>query len=473
MIKRIVYKEFVEAWRDGRFRVAAVIIIGLLTTALAAGMVGASRQTRERLEAVTADRVEWLAQGARNPHSAAHFGRYAFKPVTGFAFFDAGLDRYTGVAVWLEAHFQDTFRHRPIEDATALQRFAEMTAASLLQQLAPLFIVLFAFGQFAAEREHGLLRQLLSTGIPPQQLFLGKLGGSALFLAGVFVPAAVLGALTLVASQGHEAALRSPDRVAWLAAAYIAYLGTILVIALGVSASMRSARAALLMLLALWAFGCLLVPRLAADIAARVAPSPSYEAFWHAIEHDIKEGFQGSGNEAVRDRTLRARVLAEYGVPTIEQLPVSFEGLSLQAMEDFSNRVYDFHYRRLWDSFNRQERVQEMVGLLSPVMGVRAVSMGMAGTDLAHFRHFSDAAEAYRRTMVRRLNVEFRDKAGPESYAYVDDGSLWSTVPDFSYSPPDTRWILAQQRRPLASILVWLVVACGVALWSPGRLRAA
>jgi ABC-2 type transport system permease protein len=471
MVWRIARRELTDAWRDGLFRFTSIVIIGLLAIALAAGAVGAARQARERAAADQADRAEWLAQGKRNPHSAAHFGRYAFKPVGPASFFDPGLDRYTGVAVWLEAHFQDTFRHRPAEDATALQRFADMTAASVLQQLVPLFIVLFAFGQLAGERERGTLRQLLATGVRPRQLLLGKFAGSALSLAGVFVPAAAVGAGALAVSQGDFSALRTSDRLVWLAGAYVLYSVTILAAALGVSALVRSARTALLTLLAGWAFGCLLVPRLAADLAAYVSPSPSYDAFWRAIEHDIEEGFDGSGNAAERARALRERVLAEYGVAAVDALPVSFDALSLQDTEDFGNRVFDRHYDRLWETFRRQERVERLVGLLSPLTGVRAFSMTLAGTDLAHFKRFGEAAERYRRVLVRRLNEEFRDKAGAAAYAYVDDGSLWRTIDDFSYTPPDTAWILARQRGPLASILGWVAASGIFALWSVRRMR--
>jgi ABC-2 type transport system permease protein len=471
LVWRIAQRELIEVWRDGGFRLAALVVVGLLAVTLAVGGAGAARQSRDRAAADAADRAEWLAQGTRNPHSAAHFGRYAFKPTGPISFFDPGVDRFTGVAVWLEAHFQDTFRHRPAEDATALQRFAELSAASILQQLVPLFIVLFAFGQFGGERERGLLCQLLATGVRPRQLLVGKFCGSALSLTAVFVPAVAIGAGALAASQGEASSLRSPDRFVWLAGGYVLYFAAILAAALGVSARVRSARTALLALLAGWAFCCLLVPRLAADIAAFVAPSPSSDAFWRDIEHDIEEGFDGSGNAPERARALRERVLAEYGVTAIDALPVSFDALSLQDTEDFGNRVFDRHYHRLWETFTRQQQVERLVGLLSPLTGVRALSMALAGTDLAHFKRFGDAAEAYRRVLVRRLNEEFRDKAGAAAYAYVDDGSLWRTIADFSYTPPDTAWILARQRGQLASILGWVAASWAFALWSVRRMR--
>ena len=72
---------------------------------------------------------QWLGQTKKNPHSAAHYGVYAFKPKSPLAIVDTGIDPYMGVAVWLEAHKQNEFKYRPAQDRTAVGRFGEMTAA--------------------------------------------------------------------------------------------------------------------------------------------------------------------------------------------------------------------------------------------------------------------------------------------------------------------------------------------------------
>jgi ABC-2 type transport system permease protein len=115
--------------------------------------------SRQHALAAQATRAQCLNQEKKNPHSAAHDGVYAFKPKSPLAIVDTGIDPYMGVAVWLEAHKQNEFKYRPAQDRTAVQRFGEMTAAEVLQVLAPLFIVLMTFAAFAGEREQGTLRQ--------------------------------------------------------------------------------------------------------------------------------------------------------------------------------------------------------------------------------------------------------------------------------------------------------------------------
>ncbi len=150
------------------------------------------------------------ATDEEEPYSAAHYGVYAFKPKSPLAIVDSGIDPYTCVAVWLEAHKQNEFKYRPAQDRTAVERVGEMTAATTLQVLVPLFIVLMTFSSLAGEREQGTLRQLLSLGVRPRHLALGKAVGIAVALALVLLPAGVLGvaALALSSQVGSSSIVR-------------------------------------------------------------------------------------------------------------------------------------------------------------------------------------------------------------------------------------------------------------------------
>ncbi|HXG64363.1 MAG TPA: ABC transporter permease subunit [Blastocatellia bacterium] len=214
MIARIARKEFTEMVRDGRFRWAAAVVFGLLLVSLVMGWKG-YREVKAQHEAAQAEtREHWLDQGNKNPHSAAHYGIYAFKPKTPLSLVDRGVDPYTGVAVWLEAHKQNEFRYRPAQDATAVQRFGELTAATVLQVLLPLLIVLLSFSAFSAEREQGTLRQLLSLGVSKRGLAMGKAFGIAAALGMLLVPATAIGVTALALASENGALGASLPRMA-------------------------------------------------------------------------------------------------------------------------------------------------------------------------------------------------------------------------------------------------------------------
>lgn len=98
MITTIACKEMTEMLRDGRFRWSAAITAGLLLGAFALGWQH-YREVRQQHEAARrATRAQWLNQGEKNPHSAAHYGVYAFKPKMPLSLVDRGVDPYVGVA---------------------------------------------------------------------------------------------------------------------------------------------------------------------------------------------------------------------------------------------------------------------------------------------------------------------------------------------------------------------------------------
>ena len=104
MILAIARKEFVDLARDGRFRWAASAIALLLVAATAVGWRGWSEVRAERGRAEAEARHQFEGQEEKNPHAAAHYGLYVFKPKATLAFLDPGVDPYTGVSVYLEAH---------------------------------------------------------------------------------------------------------------------------------------------------------------------------------------------------------------------------------------------------------------------------------------------------------------------------------------------------------------------------------
>lgn len=112
-----------------RFHWSAAIVLTLLVTASTIGWQNCTFAKAEQEKAQIESRKSWENQGSRNPHSAAHFGVYAYKPKMPRSLVDSGLDTYTGTNIWVEAHYQNPARGRPIEDATALQRFGELKAA--------------------------------------------------------------------------------------------------------------------------------------------------------------------------------------------------------------------------------------------------------------------------------------------------------------------------------------------------------
>lgn len=454
MIRRIARKELLDLSRDGRFRVLSALVLLVSVVSLAAGWKTYTDLAAQHRAAQQATREQWLNQPKKNPHSAAHYGVYAFKPASQLGMVDTGIDPYVGVAVWLEAHKQNEMKYRPAQDRTAVQRFGSLTGAEVLQLLVPLFIVLMAFPAFAGEREHGTLRQLLSVGARPRDLALGKAMGVAAGLGLILLPATLLAVVALTLSTSEGLLADDPWRALALAAVYLVYFAILVALSLAVSARARSSRLALVVLLTFWFANSVIAPRMVSDLASWLHPTPSAVEFQKGLDADLNDN-------TVVERRLAARreaLLKQHNVSTVDALPIAFSGISLQAGEEHGNEVFDTHFGRLFDLYDRQNDVFQWSALAAPMLAARGLSMGLSGTDFAQHRHFVTAAERYRRDIQRVLNNDIAEHQKP-GQAYLAGRELWDQVPAFDYTPPDAGWVLGQYTSALAVLGLWLALA--------------
>ncbi|MBB1235849.1 ABC transporter permease, partial [Klebsiella pneumoniae] len=85
MMLLIARKDLRGRLRDGRLYWAGGIVAVLLLTALAVGYLHQQEARAEQAAAQNTDYADWLKQGARHPHDAAHQGMHVFKPDTTLA----------------------------------------------------------------------------------------------------------------------------------------------------------------------------------------------------------------------------------------------------------------------------------------------------------------------------------------------------------------------------------------------------
>ena len=463
-LRLVAIRELVEWRRDGRLFIAGGLSLIVM---IAAVLVNVQRQVvaeGERRAAEVLDYDSWLKQGNRHPHDAAHQGMYVFKPSPPLALFDPGITPFSGASIWLQAHQQSELRFRPAQDATGLQRFGTLSVSWVLQVLGPLIVIIFGFNVFSGEREQGTLRQTLSLGVSTRTLLWGK----ALALHGVMVLILlpVLIATTVAVLYASVSAAALPDtalRLLLLSVGYAAYVSMMVFAVLAVSAHMPTARASLLVLLGLWFASVMLAPRFAADVAEYLDPSPS------RVEFNSK---MASALDAAYKRAWAKELGSEkrWG----GDVPLDRWGRALQVDDHAGYAIMDQHFKRLWDTYEKQNRTQEWAGLLAPMLSLRAYSMILAGTSFYDHRLFSHAAERQRRVMQDIVSDDLVKNADAHSHAhgeqahftYQADARLWASVPRFSYQTPVAREAFGRSVVGFAVLLTGLALAIGAALWA-------
>jgi ABC-2 type transport system permease protein len=205
------------------------------------------------------------------------------------------------------------------------------------------------------------------------------------------------------------------------------------------------------------------MPRLAVDVARVWHPTPSGFELEQRIASDIAA-------LPDLDKQLERRVLAQYGVSIVEELPVSLAGLQLAAGEANSTEIYERRLNEIRDGFERQNRTQSSLGALNPLLALRAVSMALAGTDYTHLRHFAAAAERYRQLFVTMLNDDMTTHGRGRDYEYIASADLWARVPAFEYTPPRAADVFRGQALSLVMLIGWLAAAAAALSLATRRL---
>ena len=468
----VARKEVADLYGDGRvlWAMAAVTLLIMVSVALSWQDFRAREATRT--EADRAVRHQWENQGAKNPHSAAHFGQYAFTLESVPAAIDPGTLAHTGSAVWLEPHRRNLFGFRPAEDQTAAVRYGPLTPALLLQVVVPLLIVSFCFASVAGEREAGTLRLVLSLGLTRGQLFLGKALGVALagapLAALLFAPVAVLGMVQM--GQG-DANADQVVRLLLMAVVYCAYWGVWVLIGLGVSSRAATSQRTLIVLLALWALATLLAPRVGSFLSEQIAKPLSTQAFFDGIQSDLARGLDGKSPAEMRYQELVEQTLKEYNVKSLQELPVGFGGLRRRAQDAYSERVHDKHFDALHDTWRRQARLHLLVSAMSPLIPAQALSQGLAGTDVEHHIDFSQAAERYRRYFVDFTTDALTAGEQGTDKRMTAGNEMWRSIKAFDYRQPPVGEALRAQWPGLLILAAWLLASAWYAYRSFRRLN--
>ncbi|MEO1486002.1 MAG: DUF3526 domain-containing protein [Bacteroidota bacterium] len=464
MIANTFFKETKELFREGRVRIAFIIVVLLLSLAIGISARQYANVNAQYETAKSSERALWDNQGEKNPHSAAHYGTYAFKPKYPLSLVDQGVDKYTGTSIFLEAHKRNEAQFSAATDQTGLARFGDLTPDFILLFVIPLLIVLLGYNSFTKEREMGTLTLLKSQGGTNWRWVLGK------WLA-LFFPIFAMTTILFLVAGVLLSGLKDFGVFSWksLFAMYLVFLAYYIVfinLVLLISARVKKSGVSLVAALCIWIVACLGVPKAASNIAETKHPYPTRQEFAANVLADKKEGVDGHNPWSKEAKLLEEKVLKEHGVDSLHQLPFNFDAYRMQKGEEHEAEVYFKHYNYLKNQFSNQSKVYKSLAAISPYLPTRFLSMSIAHTDYATHWDFADAAEVYRIETQKFLNDNFAQNSEYGNWEYQAEASFWQSLPVFEYNPPELQEIMVKNTSNLFILGIWLFGSFGVLLLS-------
>lgn len=452
MIKVIIRNE----WRRlSRSRISLFLLSALIFLSIC-GIWQTSSQLSDfrnlRSKAASYMRDKFTGQGEVNPHSAAHYGHYVYKPLSSLSVVDEGVNAFTGVSLRLEGHRQNEALHATAQSSSSLLRFGNFNLSMILQVLLPLLIIFTCYNVVSREKEDRTLHIILAQGTSLRQILLGKiLAYAAIWTAFLLLTFSII----LLNNQSAEDTLPLA-RMGSLIMVYLLYYAIITALTIYVSARSSTSANALLLMLFSWLICTVLLPKATANIGGQSVPLILRLELDKRVAEDNKNGLNGHDPRNERTKSFRDSLIKAYKVDSVSQLPVNIDGLTMQADEEYHNKVYDLHFGTVETAIAGQNRLTAYSAFINPFAALSNISMGLSGTDSYHHFDFTREAEHYRREMIEKMNHE-QAFGGSRTgdWDWKVSSRFWQTFKDFKYTSPELSWAIKNNLIEFSALLLW------------------
>jgi ABC-2 type transport system permease protein len=407
-------------------------------------------------------RKSWENNPDKHPHRMAHYGSFAFRLKHPLSMFDFGMESFTGNAVFLEAHRQNTVNFSEASFSTGLLRFGEISMAMLLQVIFPLIIFFLGFSSIASERENGTLKVMLTQGASWKDLLIGKSLGLMCIVLLFFLPAAIVTLLLLYTAKGTPVTSDELLRYLGTVLSYLIYFQIVSIVTVLISATSKTSKESLMKLLAVWLVLIVLLPKTTQALGSYFFPSPSKIEFETAIEKDlVKEGDSHNPDDP-HYKALKDSVLTAHNVDSVQQLPFNYSGFIMREGERMSAEIYDRHLNELLQTYQKQNGLARFTAFINPYAAIRNISMAFSGTDFESYIGFQKQAETYRYQLAQTMNelqMEYISNAKPglDDQPYTISSEHWKALPDFKHQFITIGTTVRNEVWSMVALLTWAI----------------
>ncbi len=170
----IILNEWKMFSRDRVFVYSTIFFVLSLSLVVWMGIIQNKGQQQLQIKAQNHVRQQWENLEAMNPHRAAHYGSFAFKPTNVLSSMDGGVNDITGNVLKLEGHVQNEIVYSEASQSISISKFGKLKSSLILQYIIPLFLIFLVYSTISKDRETGRLKLLIFQGISLFQIIFSK-----------------------------------------------------------------------------------------------------------------------------------------------------------------------------------------------------------------------------------------------------------------------------------------------------------
>ena len=446
----IIINEWKMFFRDKLFVFSTAFFIFSLLVVVFLGTIQNRKQQNYRSEAQEHVRNQWDSLEAMNPHSAAHYGSYAFKPLSVLNSMDSGINDFTGNVIKLEGHVQNEIVYSEASQALSISKFGKLKSSLILQYVIPLFLIFLAYGSISSEKETRRVKLLVFQGISITKLTFAK--SLSIWMYGLLLLVITVAIQSMINVTDSELS----SRLMLVIVSYGFYYYIISSLTVYFSAILKNNTSALSSILAIWIMWTIFLPKIWGNTVEKIYPFPSRQNFKANMKEDRSKGIDGHNPRDKRREDLKEKILAEYGVDSLKNLPINFDGIVMQKDEEYGDQVWDKHFGNNYNILSKQKFLYQLSGFLNPFASLQSTSMGFCGTDMIHHLDFLRKSEDYRRYLIKTLNDAHAfggSKTG--DWGWTVDSSFFKSVEGFAYATPKIKEKIKYYFIDLVALLFW------------------
>ena len=452
-MKEIIINEWIGYFRNKLFLYVGVFFCFFLCLVAFLGIIQNNKLNAEQELAHEHIRSQWDEMEASNPHSAAHYGTYAFKPVSVLNSIDEGINSVTGNVLRLEGHRQNDIVFSEASQSLMISKFGKLKPSLIFQFIIPLLLIFFSFNTYMSERNSGRLKLMLVQGASLRKVVFSKV--LSIWFIGLFLLLITLFFQLLFNFNNLNSDIFT--RLSILFLSYSFYYLILINITVLLSVIFKSSTAALSLTVLTWVFWTIFFPTIMGNTTEKLSPLPTRIEFKEAMSEDRSKGIDGHNPRGERRDALEKATLEKYNVDKLEDLPINFSGIVMQEDEEYGNMVWDKHFGDLYTQLEKQKSNYQLSGLINPFASLQNLSMGSSGSDMFHHLDFLTKAESYRRIFIKTLNDEYAfggSKTGERGWKATNE--FFRSVKDFKYELPTFFSLYSKYLIDVIIILLWV-----------------